>query len=49
MISGKPLGIAIPHSPVDELVQPIARSRQHDHAVQIGLSCRHRGVADTEV
>ena len=45
MISGKPLRIAIPHSPVDELVQPIPRPCQHDHPVDIGLSCRYRGVA----
>jgi hypothetical protein len=43
MTSGKPLRIAIPHSPVDELVQPITRPCQHDHTVDIACP------ADTEV
>ena len=45
MISGKPLGIALLHSSIDELIQPIPRPCQHDHAVEIGLSGRQRGVA----
>jgi hypothetical protein len=43
--SGKPLGIAIFHGSVDELIQTITRARQHYHTVEIGLPCRYGGVS----
>jgi hypothetical protein len=36
--SGKALGIPRLDCPIDEFVQTIARARQHDHPVDIGLA-----------